>query len=105
MYESHIVIPVGKVIGIGSDGASVMTGCKSGVATRFRLKCPHLISIHCMAHRFNLYTSQASKNISYLKENFEKTFKDLYYYFHKSAKRVEYLKEMQKNIGELTAKN
>ncbi|XP_021373041.1 zinc finger protein 862-like [Mizuhopecten yessoensis] len=89
-------IPLSKIIGFGSDGASVMTGSKSGVATRLRQVCPHLINIHCMAHRFNLCTSQASRKIPYLKDSFEKTFKDLYYFFEKSANRVAELKEIQK---------
>lgn len=84
------------LIGFGSDGASVMTGKRQGVATRFKEKYPHLISIHCMAHRFNLVTSQASKDIPFIKDDFEKTFKDLYYFFNKSANRTAELKEIQK---------
>ena len=70
-------IDISKVIGFGSDGAAVMTGSKNGVATRFRSKCPHIVSIHCMAHRLNLCTSQASRNIPYMKQ-FEETFTQLY---------------------------
>ena len=89
-------LPVEKLVGFGSDGASVMVGRKSGVATRLKELSPHLINIHCMAHRFNLCTSQASKNIPYLKDTFEKVFKDMYYYFEKSANRTAELKEIQK---------
>ena len=88
-------IDISKVIGFGSDGAAVMTGSKNGVATRFRSKCPHIVSIHCMAHRLNLCTSQASRNIPYMKQ-FEETFTQLYRFFEKSANREAELKEIQK---------
>ena len=89
-------VPLDNLIGFGSDGASVMTGNKSGVATRFRQLSPHMINIHCMAHRFNLCTSLASKDITYLKSTFEPVFRDIYYYFDKSANRAAELKELQK---------
>ncbi|KAL5466710.1 hypothetical protein EMCRGX_G030858 [Ephydatia muelleri] len=43
-----------KLVGFGSDGASVMTGCKSGVSTRLKREQPLLFSMHCMAHRLEL---------------------------------------------------
>ena len=93
-------VPLHNLMGFGSDGASVMTGIKSGVATRFRQLCPHMINIHCMAHRFNLCTSLASKDIPYLKNTFEPMFRDIYYYFDKSANRAAELKELQKVLDE-----
>ncbi|XP_046574757.1 transmembrane protein C17orf113-like [Haliotis rubra] len=73
-------LSMSKVYGFGSDGAAVMVGRKSGVAKSVKDNSPHCVNIHCMAHRFNLATSQASKNIDELK-SFEKTLVDLYYYF------------------------
>ena len=89
-------LSVERLKGFGSDGAAVMVGRKSGVATRVKQKSPHCINIHCMAHRFNLCTSQASRNIPILKE-FEGTLSDLYYYFggSKSGNRACELKEIQ----------
>ena len=46
-------LPVKKIIGFGSDDAAVMVGRKNGVAARLKNPSPHLISIHCMAHRLN----------------------------------------------------
>ena len=51
-----------KCLAFGSDGASVMTCLHNGVAARVKQKNPHCVNIHCMAHRLNLCTSQASKN-------------------------------------------
>lgn len=94
-YLHNKEIDISKVIGFGSDGAAVMTGSKTGVATRFKEKSPHLISIHCMAHRLNLCTSKASNGIPYLRE-FEAIFTELYRYFDKSSNREAELKEIQK---------
>lgn len=44
-----------KILGLGSDGASVMTGKKEGVAGLLRRANPHIINVHCVAHRFNLW--------------------------------------------------
>ena len=41
-------------VGLGSDGASVMTGSKSGVAARLKSQFPLLISWHCFNHRLEL---------------------------------------------------
>lgn len=43
----------GKVVAMGTDGASVMTGNKSGVVERVRqyTKRPFIFTIHCSAHR------------------------------------------------------
>ena len=87
--------------GFGSDGAAVMVGKRKGVATRFKSKNGHCVSIHCLAHRLNLCTSQASKNIKYLK-TFEETLSNLFYYFGgtKSGNRKCELEEIQKQLKE-----
>ena len=43
-----------KLVGFGSDGATVMMGVRSGVATLLKNDVPWLVEIHCLAH-----TSQA----------------------------------------------
>jgi hypothetical protein len=42
-----------KVIGVGTDGASVMLGKKSGVVVKHRehTNRPFIYGIHCSAHR------------------------------------------------------
>ena len=74
-----------------------MTGRRSEVATRVKERSPHCVSIHCMAHRLNLCSSQASKDVPYFK-TFEKTCSDLFYYFggSKSGNRKCELVEIQK---------
>ena len=84
-----------KVIGFGSDGASIMTGKKNGVATRFKKVAPHMIAVHCMAHRLNLSSSKSTDSVPYLKNVFQETLKDLFHYFSKSTARTTELKQIQ----------
>ena len=94
-FLSDIGVQCKKIIGFGSDGASIMTGRKSGVAMRIKEESPHCITVHCMAHRLNLCSSKAANDVPYLKEDFQKVLTDLYYYFSKSTARTEELKEIQ----------
>ncbi|KAJ8300227.1 hypothetical protein KUTeg_021746 [Tegillarca granosa] len=102
-FLSEKKIDISKVIGFGSDGAYVMTGCKSGVATRFREKCPHLISIHCMAHRLNLSNREAElKQIQKILESPELKVKWLAFYdaltavFNSYGALINYFKKNNK---------
>ena len=56
-------IDVRKMMGFRSDGASVMVGMSTGVATRLKSYNPFMTSLHCCAHRTNLCVQEASKNI------------------------------------------
>ena len=53
--------PVEKCFGFSSDGASVMTGRVAAILKKTH--CPHMISVHCVAHRPALATSQAAGNM------------------------------------------
>ncbi len=44
-------IPITKIMGFGSDGASVMIGRVSGISTRLKKHNPLMINVHCIAHR------------------------------------------------------
>ena len=94
-------LDVKKCLGFGSDGASVMTGRHSGVATLVKQRSPLCVGVHCMAHHLNLCSAQASRGISYMKV-FEKTCSDLYYYFGglKSGNRRCELTEIQKILDD-----
>ena len=51
-----------KVVGLGSDGASVMTGPITGVGKRLSAISPHLVHVHCVAHRVALVASNAARH-------------------------------------------
>ncbi len=49
--------------GLGTDGATVMTGKKEGLTGHFLRQNPHLVQTHCSAHRLALCSEQAAENI------------------------------------------
>ncbi|KAL5016780.1 hypothetical protein ScPMuIL_006369 [Solemya velum] len=87
-------VPTEKVMSLGSDGASVMTGKKNGVAAIMRRSNPHMVNVHCVAHRLALCTSQAAADIPLLQKH-QQTLTDLFYYFKGSSKRESRLHEIQ----------
>ena len=44
-----------KLVGLGSDGASVMMGRHSGVGVRLKSVAPFLVHTHCVAHSYALH--------------------------------------------------
>lgn len=88
-------VDLSKVSGLGTDGATVMTDKDKGVTGQFLQLNPHILNIHCSAHRVALVTSQASDGFPVLKD-FQQTLTDLFYYFHKSSQRTQNLENVQK---------
>ena len=70
-----------------SDGASVMTGHQSAVATRLseHENCQTMLSVHCICHRLALACSDTGDELSYIQE-FEKNFLQLWKFFENSPK-------------------
>ncbi|KAL5496799.1 hypothetical protein EMCRGX_G013158 [Ephydatia muelleri] len=80
-----------KLVGCGSDGASVMTGCKSGVSTRLKGEQPLLFTLHCMAHRLELGFKGIIGANSFMSTFTELLFA-IYNFYHSSALNRENLK-------------
>ncbi|KAG7165648.1 Zinc finger protein 862-like 7 [Homarus americanus] len=59
-----------KLVGIGTDGANVMTGCRNGLVARLRrdLEKPELEGIHCTAHKIELAYKDAVKDVPLAKK-------------------------------------
>ena len=84
-----------KMAGFGSDGASVMTGKNNEVSKRMKDNSLFLGSIHWMAHRLALCTSQAANGIPSLVK-FKEILTALYRHFDQSALQSQSLAEFQK---------
>ncbi|KAG1664805.1 Zinc finger protein 862 [Nymphon striatum] len=87
-------LDVKNLVGLGSDGASVMFGRKGGIGVRLEKDAPHMVHVHCVAHRLALACSDAAKNIPYLK-TYKVTLKNLYIHVTGSAIRVKKLEDLQ----------
>ena len=44
-----------KVVALGTDRAAVNLGSKDGVAAKIRCDNSHLVTVHCIAHRLELW--------------------------------------------------
>ncbi|GJP45434.1 hypothetical protein CLOM_g4827 [Closterium sp. NIES-68] len=58
-----IGVDLHRISGISTDGAAAMMGAKSGLVTRLRLRIPHLVSCHCIAHRKALAAKTAADEL------------------------------------------
>ena len=70
-----------KLVGFGSDGASVMTGYNSGVSTRLKREQPLLFTMHCMAHRLEL-GFKATVGENSFKTTFSELLFSIYNFYH-----------------------
>jgi len=83
-------------IAICTDGASVMTGNKSGVAARFRDKYGgHVTAFHCLAHRLELAVDDALKSVT-ATNHFQAFVTTLYSLYSQSPKN-------QRELGAIAA--
>ena len=81
---------INHMIGFASDGASVMVGKTNGVAAKLKASLPHLISIHCIAHRLSLASLSAADRVPAICTYYSYTLKDIYNYLaHSSNRRAE----------------
>jgi len=76
------------MVGFASDGASVMLGCRNGVATQLKTKIPRLVTSHCPAHRLNLAAEAAEG--PYEEERMS-VVTAIYSFFNKSLPRQQAL--------------
>ena len=72
-----------KLVAMGSDGASVRLGKKSGVIALLKEQKPSIIGVHCSAHRLELAYKDAMKKVP-LAEKVITMLTALYYMYQNS---------------------
>ncbi|CAC5379271.1 unnamed protein product [Mytilus coruscus] len=92
-----------KLIGFGSDGASVNLGCRGGIATLIKRDVPHLVITHCIAHRLELAANSAIKNHKHMKE-IQDLLQYLYKHYQYSPKALRELKQIGEALEEKVLK-
>ena len=75
-----------KLTGLVSDGASVMTGKRNGVASLLRKESKVMLNVHCICHRLALACGDANDDVAYIK-TVEKILVQLWSFFSNSAKK------------------
>lgn len=83
-----------------SDGAAVMTGVKSGVATLLKKENPQVISVHCICHRLALACTDTLQNVGYIK-NVHTWLMQLWNMLQKSPKKMASFLQIQLRIKNL----
>lgn len=87
------------LVAIATDGAATMVGKNSGTVKRLRDHVPHLISVHCIAHRLALAAGQAADKVQYMIK-FQEKVNALYKYFEFSPKNLRKLENVQQILFE-----
>uniref|UniRef100_A0A8C9X006 HAT C-terminal dimerisation domain-containing protein n=1 Tax=Sander lucioperca TaxID=283035 RepID=A0A8C9X006_SANLU len=80
------------LVGLTCDGASVMLGRKSGVATRLKTRFPNIMVWHCSAHRLELAVGDVMKEMGAI-NHFKILMDKLYALYSTSNKNRVELKE------------
>ena len=86
-----------KLVAIGTDGASVNTGKNTGVVKRLRDEVPHLVGVHCMAHRLELSLNDAAKTVPPQKAT-NQLLLSLYLFYHASPLNGSNLKNSCRSL-------
>ena len=76
------------LIAFVSDGASVMTGNKSGVAVQLAMKYPNIVTWHCLNHRLELAVGDAAGETTGV-SHFRSFMDALYTLYSRSPKNTE----------------
>ena len=97
-------LPLTKLIGLGTDGAKMMTGKINGVGARLKRRQPMLRSIHCVCHRLALAAAQSGKDVSFIDKIFKPILSQLFYFYQNSSVHMSGLKAIQEFLESSTLK-
>ena len=84
---------MGKVVGLGTDGASMMASNLNGVIGLLTNDNPHLVFMKCVCHRLNLAVSQACAGITDMAA-LQSVLAAVYSFIQLCPTRLERFKEM-----------
>ncbi|KAM3875379.1 uncharacterized protein C17orf113-like [Diretmus argenteus] len=92
-------VALSRVLGLGSDGASVMTGNRGGVGTLLKTHSPFSTQVHCGAHRVALVALDASKAVEAVAA-FKRTTTSIYSYYKHSATKTKRLRNVALDLND-----
>ena len=77
-----------RMLFFASDGTSVNSGIKTGLATKFRDGIDWLVFVWCLSHQLELALKE---NLDDVFTQFKKSLTNLFYLYHKSSKKLREL--------------
>ncbi|KAJ8412305.1 hypothetical protein AAFF_G00145720 [Aldrovandia affinis] len=86
-------VELSRVIGLGSDGASVMMGKRAGVGALLKKDSAFYIQVHCGAHRAALAALDAAKAVDQVGA-YKRTIASVYSFYKHSASRTNHLHQL-----------
>ncbi|KAH7421532.1 hypothetical protein KP509_13G062500 [Ceratopteris richardii] len=90
-FINENMLDIRKLIAIATNGASVMIGHKTGVLSRFQESMPHIMGVHCIAHRQALAAKDGFATHPNIFAFVDKVANKVYSWLGKSSKRHEEL--------------
>ena len=88
-----------RMVYLASDGASVNSGIKTGLSTKFRDDCiGWLVFVWCLSHRLELALKDSLDN---LLTPVKKRLTNLFYLYHKSSKKLRELRKLHTVLKEM----
>ncbi|XP_033977285.1 zinc finger protein 862-like [Trematomus bernacchii] len=97
-------VKLSSVIGLGSDGASVMMGKRAGVGALLKRESAFCIQVHCVAHRVALAALDAAKAVDQVGV-YKRTVSSVYSFYKHSASRTNRLRQMTAALGDEDVKS
>ena len=85
---------MGRIVGLGFDGAATFSGRRTGVQARIKKHTPHALFLHCHCHLLQLACVQSANKTPGIAHVY-RTLTTLWKHFHNSPKQAECLKEVQ----------
>ena len=96
-FEAH-AIKWEHVIGVCTDGAPAMIGCRSGFQTLVKEKCPDVIRTHCTIHRQALLVKTMPEELKSVLNDVIKAVNSLKQTHSTHACFVIYAKKVNSNL-------
>ena len=88
------------VMGLATDGASVMVGTREGVASKLKRDNPCIIAIHCVCHRLALACTDCNEDTKYI-QDVSDILRQTWKHFENSPKRTALLMKVLTNVNEV----
>jgi len=86
-----------NLVGVGTDGANVMCGCRHSLITLLKQTWPHLVPVKCVCHSIDLIAKKAVKTA--LPSHIDFLIRETYNWFCHSPQRLLAYREIAQLIG------
>jgi hypothetical protein len=104
VLEEELKLDLQLMVAQSFDGAATMAGAKSGVAKRFLEKVPHVVFVHCYAHKLNLALQDATNQIKSVSDVLL-IIQNVSVFVERSAKRHALFEHLQGDEKKRTLQN